>query len=209
MNLINRSDRKLHEPYQSGVYILTGVNGIGKSTIVDAITADHPETVPLRASQELSKLFNGISREEMELLTPEEKLGRMVMHFIAVFEHVLDSNKAVILDTHLLVPIRKDDDVIYEDIWSSEYTPYTKSMAMLAANPSSVRKWRLKDERATGRKRNTSVEDIASDQDANLARFNELQATGDLPIGSDVVNNTDGRLKDARRAIEDVFTQSI
>jgi adenylate kinase len=195
----------MHEPYQPGIYMLTGVNGIGKSTIVDAIAADHPETVPLHASKELSELFNGITREEMELLTPEEKMGKMAVHFTAVFERTLDRNRAAVLDTHLLVPIRKGEGLIYEDIWSDEYAPYVSSMVMLSADPEVVRAWRLDDEKATGRRRNTNSSDIALDQDANLAKFDELKTSSVIPAHSAVVQNLENRIEDTRAAIENIF----
>jgi len=166
MNLINT---ELQEPYVPGVYMLTGVNGIGKSTIVDSIAAAHPETVPLHASLELRQLFNGVSREELEILKPEDKLAKMVVHFTTQFEKTLEKNKAILLDTHLLVPIRKDKSVVYEDIWSDAYTPYASSLVMLSAEPSAIRIWRLQDEANTGRKRNSNVTDITADQNQNIA----------------------------------------
>ena len=199
----------MQEPYTPGVYMLTGVNGIGKSTIVDSIAADHPETVPLHASSELSKLFNGISREEMEYLKPEEKLSRMVMHFTTQFEKVLERNEAVLLDTHLLVPIRKDSSIIYEDIWSEAYSPFTSAMAMLSADPSNIRAWRLRDEATTGRKRNTNLEDIASDQDQNIARFDSLLRQGSIPSGSRVVINNHGSIAATRDEIENTFRSNL
>lgn len=193
------------EPYSPGVYMLTGVNGIGKSTIVDSIAADHPETIALHASLELSKLFNGISREEMELLRPEDKLAKMVIHFTTQFEKNLEENRAVLLDTHLLVPIRKDGSVVYEDIWSDAYTPYVTSMAMLSAEPSDIRAWRLRDEAITGRKRNCDVTDIASDQDVNIARFQSLIASKSLPKESKIVMNNHGLIAETRKTIESIF----
>lgn len=200
--------RLQQEPYEPGIYILTGVNGIGKSTIVDAIATNHPETVPLHASQELSQLFNGITREQMELLAPEEKLGKMVTHFTILFEQILESDRAAILDTHLLVPIRKNGKLVYEDIWSDEYSPYVSSMAMLSAAPELVRTWRLEDEIKTGRKRSTDPGDITLDQNANLARFSELKSLGVVPAHSGIVENLENRLDDTREAIETIFRNS-
>lgn len=204
MHLINRENGPT-EPYKPGVYMLTGINGIGKSTVVDAIAHDNPETIPLHASHELRKLFGDISREELELLTPEEKLSRMVVHFTTIFDQGLNDNQAVIMDTHLLVPIRKDNDVTYEDIWSHEYAPYVSSMAMLSADPTAVRGWRLEDERATGRKRNTDIFAIAADQEMNIARFKMLYADGRLPNSSSVVENQSGQLDETRAAVEQAF----
>lgn len=205
MNLINTNSR---EPYTPGVYMLTGINGIGKSTIVDSIAADHPEATPLHASLELRQLFNGISREELELLKPEDKLAKMVVHFTAQFEKTLEEKKAILLDTHLLVPIRKDRSVVYEDIWSDAYTPYASSMVMLSAEPSDVRAWRLRDEVSTGRKRNSEIVDITADQDQNIARFQSLVISGAIPKKSQVIKNNHGSIETTKEDIEEIFHRS-
>lgn len=202
MNLIRE---KAPLEYTPGVYMLTGVNGIGKSTIVDQVAATNSEVIPMHASKELSALFGGITREEMESLRPEDKLAKMVMHFTTQFDNALTDNKAVLLDTHLLVPIRKENSVIYEDIWSDAYTPYVSSAAMLSARPSDIRAWRLRDETNTGRKRNTNIVDIQSDQDQNIARFKSLRDTGSLPEMSKVIENNHGSLRLTRLAIEEMF----
>lgn len=204
MRLINRENEPT-EPYKPGVYMLTGINGIGKSTVVDAIAHGSPETVPLHASHELRRLFGDISREELELLTPEEKLSRMVVHFTTIFDRSLNDEKAVIMDTHLLVPIRKDDAVLYEDIWSHEYASRITSMAMLSANPESVRRWRLEDEVVTGRKRNGDTAAIAADQEMNIAKFKKLYADGQLPSRSSIIENQSEQLDATRLAVERVF----
>lgn len=202
---MNVLGEKIPTEYNPGVYMLMGVNGIGKSTIVDQIAATNPEVVPMHASKELSTLFGGITREEMELLKPEDKLAKMVMHFTAQFDNALTDNKAVLLDTHLLVPIRKENSVIYEDIWSDAYAPYVSSAAMLSAKPSDIRAWRLRDEASTGRKRNTNVSDIQSDQDQNVARFKSLHVSGSLPETSKIVANNHGSIAHTRKVIESIF----
>jgi adenylate kinase len=191
--------------YDAGVYMLTGINGIGKSTIVDTIAHDHPEVVPLHASAELRALFNGVTREELERLEAAEKLARMVVHFTTIFDQAANNGKAVMLDTHLLVPIRTHEEVRYENIWSDTYAPYTNSMVLLTADPADVRDWRMADEQATGRKRNVTVSDIEADQLANIAAFNSLRERRVLPGAAQIVQNTDGRLADTRQSVEAVF----
>lgn len=207
MNLIIGEAPRV-EPYQPGVYMLTGINGIGKSTVVEAITDRRPEALPLHASLELRGLFGNISRDELEHLSPEEKLSRMVIHFTRIFEVNVNDDRAVIMDTHLLVPVRRDDGVNYEDIWSPEYQQYVSAMVMLSASPESVKQWRLEDEQATGRRRNTDVETILVDQEKNITRFLDLRATGEIPAHSSVIENQNGRLAETQAAIESVFQQS-
>lgn len=115
--------------------------------------------------------------------------------------------KAVILDTHLVVPIRKDSAVLYEDIWSNEYTSHVTSMAMLTADPESVRRWRLEDELATGRKRNTDTDAITADQEVNITRFKRLYTDGQLPSSSSIIENQNGCMDETRLAVERVFKE--
>ncbi len=206
MNLIDTSKEA---PYSPGVYMLTGINGIGKSTIVDQIASEHSEVVAVHASLELRNLFGNVTREELELLKPEDKLAKMVVHFTARFDEAIENQQAVILDTHLLVPIRKENSVVYEDIWSNAYTPYVNSMAMLSASASDIRAWRLRDEAATGRKRNTDIQDILLDQDQNIARFQSLLSMGSIPPHSKVIENSNGSIQATRAEVESIFnTQS-
>jgi adenylate kinase len=202
---VSYTNAEQQEPYTPGVYMLTGVNGIGKSTIVDSIATDHPEMVALHASLELRQLFNGISREELEVLKPEDKLAKMVVHFTVQFDKALEEKKAVLLDTHLLVPIRRDRSVVYEDIWSDAYTPYATSVVMLSADPSDIRAWRLRDEANTGRKRNSEVVDITADQDQNIARFQSLLSSKSIPKESQIIKNSHGSIESTRKDIEKIF----
>lgn len=205
---MSKGDRnEIAAPYKPGVYMLTGVNGIGKSTVVDMIARNRPNTVPLHASSELRGLFGNVSREELELLTPEEKLGRMVTHFTTIFERHVPKGRAVIMDTHLLVPIRTGSVACrYEDIWSDKYSGYVKSVVMLSAHPEVLRHWRLVDEQATGRKRNTDINQIAADQRANIARFHELRSSGQFSLDrSGVVNNENGCITETTAAVEHIF----
>ncbi len=70
-------------------------------------------------------------------------------------------------------------------------------MVMLSTNPSAAREWRLEDERATGRMRNTDIFAIAADQEMNIARFKMLYADSQLPNSSSVVENQSGRLDES------------
>ena len=198
-------DTKGETPFDAGVYMLMGINGIGKSTIVDAIANDSPEVTAVHASQELRALFNGVSREKLEKLNPEEKLARMVIHFTSIFDEVTSEGGVVMLDTHLLVPIRTPEGVTYENIWSDMYSPYVNATAMLTADAEDVRGWRMEDELVTGRKRNVSEDDIRADQAANVVAFEELKAAGRLPLRSRIITNIDDRIEKTRQDIEAVF----
>jgi hypothetical protein len=76
---------------------------------------------------------------------------------------------------------------------------------MLSANPGDIRAWRLRDEANTGRKRNSDVADITSDQDQNIALFKSLVARGSLPEESKIIKNHHGSIITTRKDIEAVF----
>jgi len=177
---------------RAGVHLFVGVNAVGKSTLTDRLAASSPSIVAVHASTELRGLFGNVTRQELERISPQEKLGSMVTHFTALFERHLDDGKTVALDTHLLIPIRSGDTVVYENIWSDAYVPYIKDAVLITADALDIQGWRIADEIRQGRVRDLSLANIETDQDLNAREFNRLVAVGALPLGSAVIKNRNG-----------------
>jgi adenylate kinase len=191
---------------KAGVYMLMGVNGVGKSTVVEEISASSESTIVIHASEELRGLFGGMSRQELETLRPEVKLGKMVTHFTVLFDRHVNNDKAVLFDTHLLVPIRKGGSVTYENIWSNDYSQYVSDVVMLEADPAVIRKWRLYDREVTGRVRDVSVENIIQDQILNTVEFENLVAKHAIPATSTLLRNEDGDIEQTFTIVKKKFT---
>jgi adenylate kinase len=173
-----------------GARLLAGINGVGKSTIVNAIASHNSGIFPIHASAELRDLFGGVSHEELESMTPEQKLARMAVRFTELFTQARDEKKVALLDTHILVPIRRNNVTQYEDIWAEEYRKWIGQAAMLIADPVDILTWRADDEIKTGRVRDLSLDHIDIDQRLNLRRFSELVSWRDLPSTSRIVRNS-------------------
>jgi len=179
-----------------GVYMFMGVNGVGKSTLTEMISAAFPDALTLHASRELRRILGVATREELEELSPDEKLSRRTAHLLALFRQAREDRQLVLLDTHLLVPIRKDGAVRYEDTWSDEYTGYVSGAYMLTADPTNIRDWRELDMATNGRRRDLSIENIGLDQQLNVDRFTVLIDRGALPSESQIIENRAGLIHD-------------
>jgi adenylate kinase len=173
-----------------------GVNGVGKSTLTEMIGAALPDTLTVHASQELRRMFGVATQQELEELSPDEKLSRRTTHLLEIFRRAQMDGHSVLLDTHLLVPIRKDGAVRYENTWADEYTEYVAGAYMLRADPADIRDWRELDAAATGRRRDLSIENIDADQQLNIGEFTALVDRGALPEGSKVIENRAGIIHD-------------
>lgn len=179
-----------------GVHMFMGVNGVGKSTLTEMIGAVLPDTLIVHASQELRRMFGVATQQELEELSPDEKLSRRTTHLLEIFRRAQMDGQSVLLDTHLLVPIRKNGAVRYENTWTDEYTEYVAGAYMLGADPMDIRDWRAADAATTGRKRNLSLDDIKTDQQLNIGEFTALVNRGALPENSRVIENRAGTIQD-------------
>jgi len=175
-----------------GLYVFMGVNGVGKSTLTRDIVYAYPDASRIHASQELRSLFEGFSENELEQLAPEEKLCRKVARLVDLFRQARQTSGLVLVDTHLLLPVREGEDVTYMNLWSDEYTQCISGAYMLTASPNEIRARREADEAETGRVRDLSEANIKYDQDININAFTELIDRGALPASSRVVENGTG-----------------
>lgn len=162
-------DTVLEMPKAKSVHMFMGVNGVGKSTLTEMIGVILPDTLTVHVSQELRRMFGVATQLELEELSPDEKLNRRTAHLLEIFRRARAEGNTVLLDTHLLVPIRKNGTVRYENTWADDFTEYTAGAYMLRADPRDIRDWREADMAATGRERNLSLEDIDTDQQLNIA----------------------------------------
>lgn len=184
------------------VVALMGVNGTGKSTLADRLVERLPSTGVVHASHELRMLFGGISREQQNKMSIEDRLGEIATHLTSVFDRQLNDNDRVLFDTQLLVA-NPGVERTYESAWSDKYTPYLASAAMLLANPGTISRWRHEDGVRTGRMRDMSEDNITQDQQANLDYFNELVKRGALPSNSQVFHNEDNKIAQTEQILAD------
>ena len=189
----------------SRVFAFMGVNGTGKSTITDRLSDRIPGTGVVHASHELRTLFGGISREQQNKMSIEDRMGEIATHLTHVFDQNLTENDRVLFDTQLLVPTPESTDQqrTYESAWSDAYGPYLASAVMFLAPPSTIRAWRYEDGIRTGRERDLSEANIDQDQHANVDYFRQLIARRSMPLSSKIIHNEDGMMEQTEQLVTD------
>jgi len=186
---------------KQNVIALFGINGVGKSTIAHALHETIFGSVMLSGSELLMHSFKGLNREQLEMLSPEEKMRMLESAFLDAFEQNREA-KLIILDTHLVVTIRKNGKLILENVWSERFSPYSNFVFFISSNPMEILQRRMRDSRISGRRRDLDVEHIRVDQTINLSVFEE---TFSETKKSHVIPNEESHMEDTvtsiRRAI--------
>ena len=170
------------------VVMLVGINGVGKSMLAKMLHDSLSDSFLIAASEVLMQLFGGVSRDILERLSPDEKMRMMEPAFIELFEHNKLS-RFILFDTHLIVPIRKEGTIVFENIWSSKYLPYINRAYFITSNAQDILNRRVSDYQKTGRKRDIDLDNIKRDQHVNLCVFEEIICSA---VTSKIVTNKDG-----------------
>ena len=178
-----------------GLYLLMGVNGVGKSTLAEELAATCEGARVIHASQELRRMMERLDNQLAEQLTNEEKLSMRVAHLVDLFRTAREVRGIVFVDTHLLLPTREGESVTYTNFWSDGYIPYVTKAYMLTAHPADIEARRRADQIATGRVRDLSEDNIRLDQEANVNAFMQLVYRGAVPPGSSTLKNATGLMR--------------
>ncbi len=172
------------------VIVLLGVNGVGKSTLAQELSKILPESVVLSGSTILMQVFGGLTRPELELLSPSKKMQLMVPAFVHAFEKHHEA-RHLILDTHLVVCIRRSGVLTLERVWSPLYHPYLEHVFLIMSPAQDILERRKRDLAAHRRERDLEIRHIQHDQEINRAAFQELIASN-LP--SSIIINREHHL---------------
>jgi len=185
---------------KNNVFVLFGINGVGKSTIARALAERVPDSAALSGSELLMRAFRGLDRYQLEILSPEEKMRLLVPAFLQAFEQHASARR-IILDTHLVVPIRKSGRLVLENVWSDAFMPHVGSAFFVSSGPEEILRRRVRDYRATGRQRDADIDHIRRDQEINLRVFEETFASFASSSKTSVIMNEELRLDDTVRLI--------
>jgi adenylate kinase len=150
-----------------------GVNGVGKTIISRTITALFSEVRYISGSGLLMKALGDVTRDTLEKISHSEKMRILEPAFRVAFE-ACSSARFGALDSHLVVPVRRDGTVMLENIWSQSYAPYITKAYMIVADPKDILARRVKDAQQNGRKRDLNLVHIERDQETNLRVFEEV-----------------------------------
>ena len=158
------------------VCFLFGINGVGKSTIAEAIKKLVPECMHVSASLVLREVFGSVTREDLERMDPASKHRMLRTGLVAALGGAADA-PLVVCDTHLVVPIRKGQaPVVYEEMWDEAFMAFGRAFCNVVSTGELILYRRQHDEATTGRRRNVCPSDIEADAERNAAAFRGLFA---------------------------------
>lgn len=97
------------------VVCVFGVNGSGKTALLQAVSDLLPGVVIFRGSTILKESLGVASYETLEAMSSEEKKSALINGISVSVRNAPD--RIILVDTHLIVPIRKLGALIIEDMW--------------------------------------------------------------------------------------------
>lgn len=152
------------------VCFLFGINGVGKSTLAEALSKRLSGSIVLSASSVLRRALGGLTRAELEALQPEEK-GAALRHALIEAFRAHARAPTLICDTHLAVPIRRGHPVRYERMWDAAYEPFAIAFIFVTAPPAVILRRRREDAGSGARLRDLDAEAIEADARVNFEEF--------------------------------------
>lgn len=186
--------------FQRNVIAFFGVNGVGKSVLADTLNKAITDSICVQASSVLRDAF-GVDRQALEKMSLEIKMSAKIPALIKEFNKAAES-KCILLDMHLIVSIRRNETIVYEDVWANTFFPYILKAYFIFAEPQTILERRKTDMERTGRKRNISIVDIAVDQEINLKKFHELFVGNEIGEVVDSTNRSIGGI--ANKVLQDL-----
>lgn len=166
-------------------FCVFGVNGAGKTALLQVVSDLLPEVVIARGSMILKESLGVASYETLEAMSSVEKKKALISG-ISAFVHNT-SNRIALVDTHLVVPIRKSGILTVEDMWDDSMTELFRGFVYITATPSMVSERRRTNNERVLRGAHSTPQMCAEDLRSNSARWDEVSLK--LPHKKVIVND--------------------
>lgn len=151
-----------------------GINGVGKSSLIRKIL-ERSDGLKIQAIfQTLMDVMGVSSRSELEKIEAVIKYELLEKALFKKSNDFDSSVEYVLIDCHLMVPIRKNGLVYYECMWSNKFINFSHGVYMLTADPYEILRRRTIDKDLSGRERDLNLENIHRDQETNKIMLNSL-----------------------------------
>ena len=138
-----------------------GVNGVGKSSLLRLVSEEMSDTVVYRGSALLKESLSIASYEGLEAMNSARKKRCLIESMESVVS--TRSCGVVFVDTHLVVPLRKNGALLIEDMWDEKLLDIFDGFVCVIASPDMVSCRRKVDGERTIRSANSSVSICAED----------------------------------------------
>lgn len=152
-----------------------GVNGVGKSSLLEAVIGmSCVPAVVVRGSTILKESLGFASYEALESMSAEEKKRALLDGMAAVVANTPSS--ITVVDTHLVVPIRKSGQLAVEDMWDDRMLQLFQGFVYITAQPSTIAERRRMDSGRLLRVSYAIPEICAEDLRLNERRWDEASS---------------------------------
>lgn len=151
-----------------------GVNGVGKTSLIKEILERTNRTRIQAFFQTLMDVTGVLSRFELENMRAVVKYDLLEKALLKKFNAIKSTTEYVLIDSHLMVPIRNMGLVHYECMWSNRFINFSNRAYMLIADPYEILKRRVMNEKLSGRKRDLNLENVNQDQETNKIMLDSL-----------------------------------
>lgn len=152
-----------------------GVNGVGKSSLLEAVVdiCSEPAMI-VRGSAILKESLGVASYEALESMSPLEKKQALVNGMAALIANA--ANPVTIVDTHLVVPIRKSGQLEVEDMWDDSMLKLFQGFVYITASPSTIAERRRMDSERILRVTRAVPRVCSEDLRINASRWDEVSS---------------------------------
>jgi adenylate kinase len=154
------------------VVCVFGVNGSGKTALLQAVSDLLPGVVIFRGSTILKESLGVASYETLEAMSSEEKKSALINGISVSVRNAPD--RIILVDTHLIVPIRKLGALIIEDMWDDSMSELFHGFVYVTAPSSTVSERRKSSEERVLRKAHSTAQMCAEDLQSNALRWDEI-----------------------------------
>jgi adenylate kinase len=174
-----------------GNYLVFGVNGVGKSTILERVRQRAPGIEVHSGSMLLKQALGCDSYNDLERLRAEQKKSALVRGIGAVV--TANSGITRLVDTHLVACFDGDGgECAVEDMWDETYLG-ADGLIYVTATQKLVQARRAHDNATGARRRNDDGQRVAHDLSCNDAKWEVVSAQAERVL---TVVNT-GTVEDA------------
>lgn len=150
-----------------------GVNGVGKSALLEAAMGVCSEPVVIvHGSAILKESLSIASYEALESISAREKKRALIDGMATLV--AASPSPITIVDTHLVVPIRKSGQLTVEDMWDDSMRELFQGFAYITAQPQTITERRRMDGGRSLRVTNAIPHVCAEDLRLNETRWDEL-----------------------------------
>lgn len=150
-----------------------GVNGVGKTTLLQALMETSTELVTVfRGSTILKQTLGTTSYEGLESMSADKKKQTLISGMEATIANA--ESAIVMVDTHLIVPIRNAERLTIEDMWDDAMMNFFHGFIFITADPAVIAERRRSDGERTLRVMHATPQVCAEDLRINATRWNEI-----------------------------------